>query len=79
MTFKEEKYIKLRQKTNEAAVGAWTSSIQNFISFSAHFLSVQLYFIEIPPYSIVEWNKNKGHPTPLDYKAQDILENYISK
>ena len=73
LTFKKEKYIKLRHETHEEAVGAMTSSIQNFISFSAHFPSVQLYFIEIPPYSIVEWNKYKGHPTPLDYKAQDIL------
>ena len=46
---------------------------RTLFQFQLIFHQFQLYFIEILPYSIVEWNKNKGHPTPLDYKAQDIL------
>ena len=73
LTVKTDQYIDLKHGTEGEAVSAVTTYIQNFVSFAAQFPTVELYFIEIPPYSIVEWNRYKGHPSPSDFQAHDIL------
>ena len=72
LTKKKGSFISLQHGTDEEAVSYLTNQIQNFCSFAARFPSVKLVFLEIPPYSIVEWNRCKGHHSPLDFQEQDV-------
>ena len=75
LTEKEGKFIKLRHTTDDEAVTYLIRQIERFLSFVAHFPSVEIVFLEIPPYSIVEWNKYKGHTDSLQYYEDDFVLN----
>lgn len=59
--------------------------IDLFVLFIGQFKEVVSIFLEIPPYSIVEWNRAKGHIDPQIFKEKDktlnkticILKDYI--
>ena len=67
LTVKSDQYIDLKHDTEEVAVSAVTTYIHNFVSFAAQIPTVELYLIEIPIYSIVEWNRYKRYPSPSDF------------
>ena len=75
LTKNKGSFISLQHGTDEEAVSYLPNRIQNFCSFAARVPSVKLVFLEIPPYSIVEWNRCKGQHSPLYFQKQDISLN----
>lgn len=75
LTVKQGKFISLRHQTSEFANSDLHSIINKFVSIVSNFPTVQLVFLEIPSYSIQEWNKSKGHPNPDSFQHQDDILN----
>lgn len=72
LTQKEGRYITLRDKEGESDLNSIIYFIEQFVAlFRRHRLSFS--FIEIPPYSIVGWNKTKGHISPESFRNEDII------
>lgn len=73
LTVKKGTCISLCHTTNELTHEYLTSYIDEYVAFVANFQAVNLVFAEIPPYSIVEWNRVKDHPDPLVFTYQDLF------
>ena len=73
LTVKTGKFINLRHHSNELANQYVTTHINKYIHFISQFESVKLVLVEIPPYSIVEWNRVKGHSNPEYFSEQDSV------
>lgn len=65
-------FIELRHKTDREAVSYLQFQIDRIVSFVSGFPTVKLVFLEIPPYSIEEWNLSKGHRDPTSFHSQDL-------
>lgn len=84
-THKSGRYIDLRYVDSTLCVKNIVQYINLFVSFIGQFKEVVPIFLEIPPYSIVEWNRTKGHSDPQIFKEKDktlnetigILNDYI--
>lgn len=72
LTFKSGRFIELRHDRDDIAVAYVTSQIDRFNSFISRFPSVTPVFLEIPPYSIQEWNRCKGHKEYVNFLSQDL-------
>lgn len=73
LTVKKGPYVSLRHSTNELANEYLTCYINQYLDFVENFQTVKLVFAEIPPYSIVEWNRVKGHPNSQEFLEQDLV------
>jgi len=73
LTQKHGKFIKLRHLRDDIAVNCIKQQIDKYIAFVSHFPSVKIVFLEIPPYSIQEWNKSRGHLNPQECIQQDLI------
>lgn len=71
LTVKRGPFIELRHSTDENAQLYLLRYINEFRNFVSSFPTVKLVFIEIPPYSIVEWNRFKGHSDPDSFQSQE--------
>ena len=69
---KHQKFIELRHSSDFEAVQSLIYEINRYLKFISKFPSVKIIFLEIPPYSIREWNKAKGHPDPDSFLSQDL-------
>ena len=69
LTHKQVKYISLKDSYNRDAA----KLILNYkkLAKQASELNFSATFLEIPYYSIVEWNKAKGHKNPDVFQEQD--------
>ena len=72
LTIRKGKFIELRHSSHDSAVSYLIYQIDRFRSFIARFPSVSVVFLEIPPYSIQEWNKSRGHRDPKSFLSQDL-------
>lgn len=78
-------YIDLRYVDSTLCVKNIVQHIDLFVSFIGQFKEGVPIFLEIPPYSVVEWNRAKGHSNPQIFKEKDktlnetigILKDYI--
>lgn len=78
-------YIDLRYVDSTLCVKNIVQHIDLFVSFIGQFKEGVPIFLEIPPYSIVEWNRAKGHSNPQMFKEKDktlnetigVLKDYI--
>ena len=75
LTQKHGKFIQLKHCTEEEAVNYFIYQTTRFMSYVSHFPSVKIVFLEVPPYSISEWNKYKGHTSPDQFHVDDITLN----
>ena len=74
LTCKKGKFIELRQSTDQASYAHCQFYIDKYLNYIRSNFTVQqvrLIFLEIPPYSIVEWNSFKNHPNPESFREQD--------
>lgn len=71
LTVKSAKCITLRHHSNEYANEYLVGFINKYVQFVGQFPSVNLVFVEIPPYSITVWNRSKGHGDPDSFQDQD--------
>lgn len=69
LTHKQSKYISLKDSYNTDAADL-TQCYRN-LSRRANELNFTVTFLEIPYYSIVEWNRSKGHKHPENFGDQD--------
>lgn len=69
---KRQKFIELRHSSDFEAVQSLIYEINRYLKFISKFPSVKIIFLEIPPYSIREWNKAKGHPDADSFLSQDL-------
>lgn len=72
LTIKKGKFTELRHTSDSAAFSYLKYQIDRYISFVSNFPSVTLVFLEIPPYSIKDWNNSKGHSNPQSFHSQDL-------
>lgn len=85
LTKKNGKFIDFRYVDHSSCVRNITYYIDLFRAYIRSFPEVTPIFLEIPPYSIVEWNKSKGHSDPEIFREKDktlseiigILNDYI--
>ena len=78
LTKKTDKFIELKHDTDEIAVNYCITQIQRFLGFVSSFPTVEIVFLEIPPYSISRWNAYQGHQDCDQFKSQDlILDNRV--
>lgn len=76
---RQKRYIGLRHSTDYAAVNYITGQIDKICCLVSYFPTVSVVFLEIPPYSIREWNRYQGHPKPDNFESQNrILYERIS-
>ncbi|MCG7867917.1 MAG: hypothetical protein JAY74_16355 [Candidatus Thiodiazotropha taylori] len=73
LTCRKGRFVELRHTDDISAVLYLKNQINRYLKFVASFSSVKLVFLEIPPYSIVEWNKSKGHRNPGSFQSQDLI------
>lgn len=71
VTRKSGKFISLLSDNSQFIVDKVVSHIDRYISIVKEFKKVKLVFLEIPPYSIVEWNRSRGHSDPESFLPQD--------
>lgn len=71
LTQKKGKYINLRHVSQETAVSNLINDINILRNYIDRFPSVIPVFLEIPAYSIGQWNKTKGHPNFSQFIEQD--------
>ena len=71
--FKKKHYIQLRHVTDSEAVSYLKYQIDRYLSFVSNFPSVSVVFLEIPPYSIKQWNRNKGYRNPGSFHSQNLI------
>lgn len=73
LSYKSGRFVYLRHVTDNAAVSYLIEQIDKFRKLLLRFgPSVKPVFLEIPPYSIQNWNLVKGHPDPGVFKADDV-------
>ena len=51
-----------------------TAIFRKIIEITQKYSSCKLTFLEIPVYSIFEWNKYQGHPTPSSFKKKQTTQ-----
>jgi len=61
------RYISLTSES-DTIIEQTTAIFRKIIEITQKYSSCKLTFLEIPVYSIFEWNKYQGHPTPSSYK-----------
>ena len=61
---RRKRYIDLRHSTDTSAVNYLRDQIDKFFPFVSGFPTVSIVFLELPPYSINEWNRAQGHQDP---------------
>ncbi|MES9884667.1 MAG: hypothetical protein ABW185_27805 [Sedimenticola sp.] len=78
LTVKRGKYIDIEDaRSVEQVLTDYTDIIQ---SVRSHGINVKVIFLEIPQYSIINWNRSRGHPNPDSYKENsDILVDRINR
>lgn len=70
---RRQNFIELRHNDDRIAVEYLRYQIDRYFHFVASFPTVSIVFLEIPPYSIQEWNKSRGHPDPKSFLSQDLI------
>lgn len=73
ITKKVGKFISLEHHTTAEFLTYACGYIDRIVQFVSDFPTVKLVFLEIPPYSIVQWNDYKGHWNPQGFTAQDTI------
>lgn len=73
LSVKKGKFTELRHTDDSTAISYMKFQIDRYISFVSNFPSVTLVFLEIPPYSIKEWNHSKGFHNPQLFHSQDLI------
>lgn len=73
LTLRKGKYIQLRHDDDRVAISYLQYQIDRYRDFVANFPTVSIVFLEIPPYSIQQWNKSKGHRDPSVFRSQDLI------
>lgn len=68
-----KRYIELRHSDDNACFSYVRGQIDKYCQFISNFPTVSVVFLEIPPYSIQEWNKYQGHPNPKSFLSQDLI------
>lgn len=79
LTTKNKKYIALTSETDSAIDNAakYLTKIKELVK---QYPGCKVTFLETPVYSIVEFNKDRGHKSPEDFKEQDQkLEQQVYK
>ena len=71
LTAKRGKYISLRFSQIDEGVCFLTERYRSLLALSSTFSGLTVVLLEVPPISIVEWNRAKGHPNPDDFKEAD--------
>lgn len=71
--YRKVTYIDLRHDSDSAAVAYFQSQISSYSSFLSAFPTVKVVFLEVPVYSIVEYNKHLRVPNPDSFHDNDIL------
>lgn len=74
-TQKSERYIDQRYVDSTLGVKNIVQYIDLFVLFIGLFKDVVPIFLEIPPYSIVEWKRTKGHSDPTFSKKKTNQNN----
>lgn len=67
-----KRYIELRHSDDNTAFSYVRGQIDRFYQLVSNYPTVSIVFLEIPPYSIQEWNKYQGHPDPKSFLPQDL-------
>lgn len=70
-TKKEKKFVTLRRPT-ETTLEKYKHDVRSLKQLCAS-AKVKVTFLEVPYYSIVDWNKFKGHQSPTDFADDDKL------
>jgi len=79
LTQYNKKYIALASET-ESNIDKAAEYLQKIKELMKSYPGSKVTFLEIPVYSIVEFNRDRGHKTPEDFKEQDTkLEKQIYK
>lgn len=79
LTTKNKKYIALTSE-NDSAINKAAEYLGKIKDLIKQHPGCRVTFLEIPIYSILEFNKNKDHKTPEIFKEQDqILQDQIYK
>ncbi|MCG8033532.1 MAG: hypothetical protein JAZ03_15335 [Candidatus Thiodiazotropha taylori] len=66
-------YVDLRHKNDEFAIAYVRQQIDKFCQLVSHFPSVQIVFLEIPCYSIEQYNKHLKAPNPESFHDKDLI------
>ena len=66
-----KRYIDLRHSIDTSALNYSRDQIDKFFLFVSSFPTVYIVFLEIPPYSIEEWNRAQGHPDPKKFSESN--------
>jgi hypothetical protein len=72
-TSKAGRILTLRHESDEKCFQQITGNINRVFHLLAAYTEVKVIFLEIPPYSLVQWFKSKGLEAPYDLHAQDLL------
>ena len=70
LTQLDGKYTKLRADDN-STVDYLEQKYNELLAFVQQYPTVKVTILEVPVYSIVEWNKSKGHKDPQTFSEQD--------
>lgn len=71
ITSKHKKYISLASEDDQSVSTAY-NNIQKINDLIKQFPNCRVTFLEIPIFSIKEWNEHKKHHTPDQFKDQDL-------
>ncbi|KAK3085125.1 hypothetical protein FSP39_024764 [Pinctada imbricata] len=71
LTVKNKQFTSLRAD-DFATVDYIERKLNEIVSFLRRFSGVKLTILEVPVYSIVEWNRSKGHKDPNSFSDQDV-------
>lgn len=69
-TVKGQRYISLSSNIDQS-LEKFKGNLQDIKSVCLR-ASVQVTFFQVPYYSVQIWNKNKGHPSPEQFKSDDL-------
>lgn len=73
LTFRKGRFIDLRHNNDSIAVSYLKHQINRYCEFVSNYPTVSLVFLEIPPYSIISWNRSRGHRDPTSFHSQDLI------
>jgi hypothetical protein len=74
LTTKRGKFISLVDKNNSGgAVHKFRENLEKITSLRRRYSedAVHITILEVPPYSIANWNTNKGHSDPIIFQDED--------
>lgn len=71
-TSKVGQHITLKHHTLEDCFRHVSTQIDRFYRLAAHYHTVRVVFLEIPPYSLAQWFRAKGLPVSDDLHNQDL-------